>query len=158
MRTSLAILLTILGLHATAHADARFQIHRDDGAFVETFKPCGTATRNALASSVLRFTPILVIDNAGTMTLVVRTAAHPADEMIDGIGWWSRLGAPSFEMSITLKAADRSSRKIVAISVTRYAEKWACRETWQGIAKRTTRPVRVKKQQTAAPTSRAGRP
>lgn len=130
MLRALAI-LCVLG--TVASAEVRYQIHPTDGEFVKTIKPCGDKTRDEIFTRILRFVPTLVIDNRNVMTLIANGKEEPADEMLDGIGWWHYDGKQSTKtMVISLKPGGKPTQKVLTLAVIRRMDDLECSERWVG--------------------------
>ena len=136
MRTSKPLMIASLVAASTASADVRYQVHPTDGEFVKTFKPCGEVTRGEIFQRIIRFTPTLVVDDRRVMTLITKAKEEPADEMIDGMGWWHYNGTSQTKtMVISIKPGGSPTQKIFTLGVIRRMDELECSEKWVGSVK-----------------------
>lgn len=130
---SMKTAIWLLALTTSAVADTRYVIHPTNGEFVKTTKPCGEATRGEIFNRIIRFTPTLVVDKRKVMTLITKAKEEPADEMIDGIGWWHYDGLQQTKtMIIALKPGGKPSQRVLHLGVVRRMDEIECSEKWVG--------------------------
>lgn len=126
---SLAIMCA---LACTAHADARFQIHPTNGEFVATHRACGPKTKDELFTNVIAPAPTLIVGDKQEMTLQIKTILHPANDTIEGVGWWRYDGKSSTKTMVISLRPGKKGNQIISINVIRRMDAIECSERWVG--------------------------
>lgn len=126
---SLAI---VCALACTAHADTHFKIHPTDGEFVTTRRACGPKTKDELFTRVIAPVPTLIVGDKHAMTLQIKKDLHPADETIEGVGWWHYDGKGSTKTLVISLRPGKNGHQIISINVIRRMDAIECSERWVG--------------------------